>query len=117
MPGSNQYRLVTFDVYTALFDVESSLTPLVRHAVANQADGLDIVRSWRRKQLEYLLISNSLQRGRVPFAVITRQALDYTLSQRRLDVTEGVRQGLVHAWNELRLWPEAASVLTTMNAG
>ena len=51
MPRSNHYRLVTFDVYTALFDVEGSLTPLVRHAVANQADGLDIVRTWRRKQL------------------------------------------------------------------
>ena len=95
-------------------DLESSPTPLVRDAVANQADSLDIVRTWRRKQLEYLLISNSLQRGRVPFAIITRQALDYTLCQRRLDVTEGARQGLVHAWNELGLWPEAASVLTTM---
>ena len=115
MPRSNnQYRLVTFDVYTALFDVESSLTPVVRHAVADQTDGLDIVRTWRRKQLEYCLISNSLQRARVPFAVITRHALDYTLSQLQLDLTEGVRQGLVHAWNELRLWPEAASVLTAM---
>jgi len=38
MPGSHRYLLITFDVYTALFDVEGSLTPLVRQALGASAD-------------------------------------------------------------------------------
>jgi 2-haloacid dehalogenase len=81
-----------------------------------QGDCLEFVRTWRRKQLEYVLISNSLQQGRVSFAVITRRALDYTLSQKQIEATERVRQELVAAWDELRLWPEAGHVLTEMKA-
>src|SRR5712671_5544873 len=116
MPHANRYAILTFDVYTALFDVESSLAPLMRHAVAGHADGLEIVRAWRRKQLEYLLISNSLQQGRLSFSVITRRALDHTLSRRQIELTNVTREDLVQAWNALQLWPDAAPVLTALDA-
>ena len=108
--------MLTFDVYTALCDVEGSLTPVVQEALAAQRDCLELVRVWRRKQLEYVLISNSLQQGRTSFAVITRRSLDYALNRAQVELTERARQDLVAAWDELQLWPEAAPVLTEIKA-
>ena len=112
MADTSQYRLITFDVYTALFDIESSLVPVMQQLLKEKLDAVELVRLWRQKQLEYALISNSLQHGRVPFAVITRRALDYALSRAQLDLAEDSRQDLVAIWDRLQLWPEAEEVLT-----
>jgi 2-haloacid dehalogenase len=109
-------QLLTFDVYTALADVEGSLTPVLRQKIPSHVNTLDLVRTWRRKQLEYALISNSFNRERVPFETITRRALDYTLGQANVVVSEAARQDLVVAWKYLRLWPEAAPVLKELAA-
>jgi len=66
--------------------------------------------------LEYALISNSLQQDRIPFAVITRRALDYTVRQAQADLAKPIRQRLVAACGHLRLWPDAAPVLLTIKA-
>lgn len=111
MPDSHHYQLITFDVYTALFDIESSLVPVVRRLLKEQVEAIELVRVWRQKQLEYALISNSLQHGRVPFAVITRRALEYALSRAQVKLAEDSRQSLVSEWDQLQLWPEAGQVL------
>lgn len=85
---SRSWQLVTFDVYTALFDVEGSLVPVVNRTLGAQFEALALVRTWRSKQLEYALISNSLQRGRLAFSVATRRALDYALGRAGLEVSE-----------------------------
>lgn len=114
--SARRLRLITFDVYTALFDVEGSLTPVVARLLEPAVDHLGLVRAWRRKQLEYALISNSLSDGRVPFRLVTRRALDDTLARAGLALAETVRQELVAAWDDLRPWPEAAAVLTAVKA-
>ena len=111
MADSNLYQLITFDVYTALFDIEGTLVPVIRRLISAQSDPLELVRVWRQKQLEYALISNSLQQERVPFAVITRLALDYALSRVQVDLAEESCQSLVSEWHQLKLWPEAEQVL------
>jgi 2-haloacid dehalogenase len=111
MPDAHKFQLITFDVYTALFDIEGSLVPVIQQLFKEHVDATEFVRIWRQKQLEYALISNSLQRGRVPFAVITRQALDYALSRSQVDLDEASRQSLVAEWDRLQLWPEAERVL------
>ena len=115
-PAPQRYQLLTFDVYTALADVEGSLAPMMRQGLPPHVDGLDLVRTWRRKQLEYVLISNSLDQGRVPFGTITRRALDYALSRVKVVLSETALQDLVVAWEQLQLWPEAESVLTEIEA-
>jgi 2-haloacid dehalogenase len=110
MSGSHRYQLITFDVYTALFDIEGSLVPVIQQLL-KEVDAIELVRLWRQKQLDYALISNSLQRGRVPFAVITRRALDYALSRAQVDLAKTTRQSLVTEWDQLQLWPEAEQVL------
>ena len=111
MPDSHPDQLITFDVYTALFDIESSLVPIVRRLLKEQAEAIELVGLWRQKQLEYALISNSIQHGRVPFAVITRLALDYALSRAQVQLADAPRQSLVSEWDQLQLWPEAGQVL------
>ncbi len=115
-PASHSYQLLTFDVYTALVDVEGSLAPMLRDRLPPHVDSVDVVRTWRRKQLEYVLISNSLDKGRVPFDTITRRALDYTLRRAHVVLSETALQDLVVAWEHLQLWPEAESVLTEIEA-
>lgn len=110
-----RYRLITLDVYTALFDIEGSLGPIVANTVGAAVDAWALVRTWRAKQLELLLVNNSLQHGHLPFARVTRLALDYALAQVHEVVSEDTRQALVLAWDFLTPWPEATDVLQTLN--
>ena len=109
------YQLITFDVYTALFDIESSLTPIVR-ATLDLSDALTFVRAWRRKQLELALISNSLDRGRTPFEQITQLALSDTLERAEINPTDSKIASLISPWLTLQPWPEAAQVLKTLHS-
>ena len=109
-------RLVTFDVYTALFDVEAGISGAIRETCGEGVDALQLARAWRAKQLEYAQISNSLQRGRIPFRVITRRSMDYTFG--RADMRLSAEQGaaLCKAWDRLPAWPEARATLLELRA-
>jgi hypothetical protein len=95
MTQPKHYQLITFDVYTALFDIDSSLTPAVSEML--DLDGLTFVRAWRRKQMEYALISNSLERGRIAFELITRRALADTLVRCHVTLSESLQTDLLNA--------------------
>lgn len=116
MPANKQYSLITFDVYTALFDIENSLTPLVNEKLHPIPDGLSFVRAWRRKQLEYALISNSLGQPRISFDTLTQRALDDTLARFRLEIEDASRISLLDIWRKLQPWPEASDVLNRLKA-
>ena len=103
-------RLITFDVYTALFDVEAGISRAIEHACAG-ADALALARAWRSKQLEYAQISNSLQRGRISFRVITRRSMDYTFAKAVVSLSESRSNELCAAWDRLPPWPEARATL------
>jgi 2-haloacid dehalogenase len=111
---NNRYSLITFDVYTALFDIESSLTPLISEIL--NINGLNFVRTWRRKQLEYVLISNSLGQDRLSFAMITRRALDDTLARSSLDLSDSAKTTLLARWLDLEPWSEVPSVLEALKS-
>jgi len=113
---NNKFRLITFDVYTALFNIESGLVPALAQVVGGQADGRALFRTWRAKQLEQALISNSLGRERISFWTVTRRALDYAVGQARVEMPESARAQLTHAWNRLPPWGEAQSVLEALTA-
>jgi 2-haloacid dehalogenase len=112
MPSSHRYQLITFDVYTALFDIEGSLVPVIQKLLKEPVDATELVRLWRQKQLEYALISNSIQHGRVLFTDITRRALDYALNRSQINLGDAGRRSLVAEWDQLQLWPEAEQVLS-----
>lgn len=110
-----RYRLITFDVYTALFDIESSLVPAAFGIFGEGINSLTFVRDWRRRQLEFALISNSLQQKRIPFTDITRRALDDTLARTDITLPDLAKAALLKTWSTLKPWPEAAEVITKLH--
>ncbi|MEO7742066.1 MAG: haloacid dehalogenase type II [Usitatibacter sp.] len=107
--------LVTFDAYTALLDCERGLVAALE-ALAPANERQPLARAWRAKQLEYAQLSNSLARERIPFRVITRRALDYTLARAGVGASDAQRTALEAAWDHLPPWPEAKATLSTLAA-
>lgn len=110
------YRLITFDAYSALFDRDRSLVPVLAKALGAAADAAAAVQTWRAKQMEYAAIGNSLAKGRPSFREATRLGLDYTLKRLGHDLAEAKREALVEAWDRLEPWPEAEEVLAEVKA-
>ena len=46
---SPRFKLITFDVYSALLDYEGTLVPLVRELCVAGEDPASLVRAWRSK--------------------------------------------------------------------
>jgi 2-haloacid dehalogenase len=107
------FKLVTFDVYMALIDIQGGLTPVVSEVLSLSAeDAAPIVGLWRTKQMERAAVSNSLGGERTSFRDCTRMGLDYVLEKIGRAVTSDVRDQLVLAWDAIYPWPEACAVVT-----
>lgn len=113
---SAPYQLVTFDVYTALFDIETSLVPQLAAVLDNQVEATTFLRTWRSKQLEYAILTNSLGRGRVSFRVATRRALEHTLAKFGISISAATAEAFIGEWDRLRPWPEVEQVLREVKA-
>ena len=111
------WKLVTFDVYMALLDIQGGLTATFAHTcrVSEQAAST-MVSLWRAKQMERAASSNALGLGRTPFRDCTAMALDHVCARHGLDLDEGGRHRLVHAWDSLTPWPEADGALAALKA-
>lgn len=110
-------KLVTYDVYMALLDIEGSLVPVVEEALGLSRDSATaFVRLWRAKQMERAAISNSLGTARTPFRQCSAMALDYCLAREGLTPTQDVRWSLVLAWDTMRPWPEADAAIAAVKA-
>lgn len=105
------YALVTFDVYSALFDIEGSLVPVVGRTLGDRTEAEAFVKAWRRDQMTHVLIDNALGRGRTSFRHITALALEHGLAREGIELPSQDRERLVEAWDHLIPWPEAADVL------
>lgn len=110
--GAPRPRLITFDVYTALFDYEGTIVPVVE--ACGIGDARPFVRQWRAKQLEYAQLTNSLPGGRLSFRLVTRRALDYGLARSGQRMAGRDAERCMAAWDELRPWPEAEATLSQL---
>lgn len=110
-------KLVTFDVYMALLDIEGSLAPRVARSLAlSDEAATSFVRLWRSKQMERAAISNSLEKGRTSFRDATAMALDYVAARHDMPLAPQQRHELIRAWDTLRPWPEANDVVAAIKA-
>ena len=110
-------KLVTFDVYMALLDIQGSLTPVVADALSlDTRKASAFVQLWRTKQMERAAVSNSLGLGHTPFRDCTRIGLDYTLAKHDLNIPEDAREKLVAAWDRMTPWPEACELVRAVKA-
>lgn len=114
VPAGPRPRLLTFDVYSALFDHEATLVPVV--ASCGWAEPVAFTRRWRSKQLEYAQLTNSLAGGRLAFRLVTRRALDYVLARSGEHATNAQVERCMRTWDELRPWPEAQDTLVQLAA-
>ena len=106
------FKLVTFDVYMALIDIQGTMTPVVSELLdLSLEDAAPTMRLWRAKQMERAAASNSLGKERTSFRECTRQALDYVLRLKGRKISDDVREQLVFAWDSIRPWPEACAVV------
>lgn len=103
---------LAFDVYGTLIDTHGMVSRL-QQLVGDQARAFS--QTWRDKQLEY-----SFRRGLMAnyqtFAVCTGQALDYTCSYHRADLTAEQKQSLLDSYRTLPAFADAQAALTRLQA-
>lgn len=108
-------KLVTYDVYMALLDIEGSLVPVVTKTLGLDAEkAAAFVRLWRGKQMERAAASNSLGKARTPFRECTAMALDYCLGRYGVSAPSDTRKDLVFAWDAMNPWPEANAAIAAV---
>jgi len=110
-------KLVTFDVYMALLDIEGSLRPVVQETLGLDADvAATFVRLWRTKQMERAAISNSLGGRRTSFSDCTAMALDYCLARYNITVGADEQINLIFSWDKIKPWPDAETAIASVRA-
>ena len=102
-------RAAVFDAYGTLFDVASAAAA-ERAALGDSWEPLALL--WRAKQLEYTWL-RSLMGRHANFALVTEDALAFTLEALRMDDPE-LRKRLLALYERLAAYPDAAEALHRM---
>lgn len=106
------YRLITFDVFSALGDIRGTFVPKLNELdVFVGKDARAFFDLWRAKQYEYMVVFNSLEREFMSFLDITRRTLDYALSRYEIELASTTKDELVEMWGEIEFWEEARRVV------
>lgn len=106
------YKLITFDVFSALGDIQGTFIPLLNEmSEFNGKDTSALFGMWRGKQYEYMVVHNSLDREFMSFEEITRRTLDYTLHVNEVELSKEKREQLVKTWRKINFWDDAAEVV------
>jgi 2-haloacid dehalogenase len=111
------YKIITFDVFSALLDIQTSLTGIVQQTLGlKKADAAAFARTWRAQQMTRAAASNSIGKGRTSFKNCTRMGLDYTLAKSGMTADARTKKMLVTNWGTLKPWPEAPKVMKAIKA-
>ncbi len=102
------YRLITFDMYSALLDIEGSAVPQVE-AVLNRPKNecLAFFKLWRMRQWDYVLLSSVMSSNFLTYNEITSKALVYTEKKMGISLGDFERQSLMKIWLNFKAWPDA----------
>jgi 2-haloacid dehalogenase len=103
-------KAVVFDAYGTLYDVQS-VADVTEEAFPGY--GEIITQVWRIKQLEYSWL-RSLMRRYQNFAVVTREALAYTLASLGLEYDDATFVRIIDKYLHLDLYPDALAALSAM---
>ena len=105
------FKAVVFDAYGTLYDIQS-VAAVTEAAFPGHGDLITQV--WRIKQLEYTWL-RSLMRRYQDFAVVTRDALAYTLRTLGLTSDPATFNRIMEKYLALDLYPDALAALSAMN--
>ncbi|WP_315777939.1 MULTISPECIES: haloacid dehalogenase type II [unclassified Bradyrhizobium] len=104
------FKAVVFDAYGTLYDIQS-VAAVTEEAFPGHGD--IITQIWRIKQLEYTWLRSLMQRY-VDFAVVTRDALSYTLRILGLQADAATRDRIIAKYLDLDPYPDARAALAAM---
>lgn len=103
-----EYRLITFDVFSALANIEGTFIPILKkHPQFADEDATAFFRMWRTKQYEYMIMLNSLKGDFLGFEEVTRRTLLHALYAYQIKLSESDQDWLVQKWSELEFWEDA----------
>lgn len=103
---------VVFDLYGTLLALEGMERPV---AEAGVADAIGFVSEWRRKQIEYALLSSTATAYR-PFDELTALALAHTCALRGIVLTDAQRAQFMAVFRVMPAYPDAAPALRALAA-
>ena len=103
---------VAFDLYGTILSIESMREHVAAAGVA-EADAF--VAAWRRKQLEYAMLTSLAQAYR-DFDELTALALDHTRALHHANLGAPERARLVAAWRTMPAFGDVAPALTDLQA-
>lgn len=108
----SQFGVYVFDAYGTLFDVSG---PARRLADRLGGKAGEVSRTWRDKQIQYLLL-RSLQGTFEPFDKVTADALDYALEAHDVQPDDDLRGQLLAEYRTIEAYPRAKSTLEALKA-
>lgn len=100
-------KAFVFDVYGTLYDVHS-MQPTFDSMFPEE--GKSMSQTWRTKQLEYMFIRQIMGRYE-DFSIITREALQYALSEQNVSWTKEMEQTLLDTYLHLTPYEETENIL------
>ena len=103
-------RVIVFDAYGTLLDIQSVLEE-AKLAIGPAA--ADVVDLWRTKQLEYSWL-RTMMGTYADFEQISRDALTYALATHSATIADHARQRLLDLWFRPRPFPDVPQVLSTL---
>ncbi|MGA7672406.1 MAG: haloacid dehalogenase type II [Nitrolancea sp.] len=106
----SQVRVVAFDAYGTLLDVQSILD-VARETLDDRA--VNVVDLWRAKQLEYSWL-RTLMGTYADFDQVSRDALSYALAYFRAEISDVERQRLLDSWFRPNPFPDVPDALAAL---
>jgi 2-haloacid dehalogenase len=101
---------VVFDLYGTILTIESMRSHV---AAAGVGDAAKFVADWRRKQIEYALLTTVADAYR-DFDELTALALEFTCSQRGVTLGADERAELVTAWQTMPAYDDVAPAVRAL---
>lgn len=106
-------RVLVFDAYGTLFDLES-LQPRVEARCPGY--GKVVTQLWRLKQLEYSWLRTLMGEPFVDFWTVTRQSLQFALTSAGFMLSHDEVEQIASEYHRLRPFPEVREALLAMSA-
>lgn len=108
-----KYKLITFDMYSAVLDIFGSAVSLVKDVTdLPDRECRELFSLWRDRQWTYMLLNGCTGGEFVSYTDITRKTLDQAENILGYRFTDSVKDELLHhVWENFRAWPEARDVI------
>lgn len=109
-----EIRVLTFDLYGTVVDMQGGLTTVVRPFLAARGwrgDAHRFVTWWRRTHFENSMIDSLCDRGHTPYRDIGHRAVSHTLERAGIEHGNADVRALVAAIERLQPFPEVPAAL------